>query len=292
MRGQWLEASSQLQTLSLILYPLSPDLLKKPTYDFGAHLSTLNHLVMMSLPLRKLRVVHWVTIAATSVVMISSQCIANRAIAADPPKPLLPANLREVNIWTRALGTAKLPDPWRVAPCDSNSKAPLLCVYDRGALVGTVEMGTFLISSRADLRKKLTEAGIPAKAYADPKYHSQVATALKAWVEDYYTFFKKDRESEYGNKITFTTQPPAQVAIGKLTGLRYGFSGVKKNGIHEQHIGYVAFDGSTLYVITTAFDAMSETGKFKTLEDFQRFEPYLAKLLPGLQLPIAKRSNR
>lgn len=186
-----------------------------------------------------------------------------------------------------------MPSPWRVAPCDSKSKAPLLCVYDQKTLAGTVEMGTFLISSRADLRKKLTDAGIPTKAnYADPQYRSRIVTALKGWVDDYYTTFKADRASTYGKTITFTTQPPTQVTIGKLTGLRYGFAGLKQNkGIHERRIGFVAFDGSTLYVITTAFDATSETGKFKTLEDFQRFEPQLTKLLPKLQLPIAAPSK-
>lgn len=248
---------------------------------------------MMRLLFGTLRVSCWSTIA-TAAVIVSNQSFVERARAVAPPKaespkPTLPANLREVNIWTRALGTTKMPAPWRVAPCDSKSKAPLLCVYDRDTLIGTVEMGTFLLSSRSDLKKNLTDAGIPAKAnYADPQYRSRVVTALKAWVNDYYATFKKDRAAEYGTTIAFTAQPPTQVTIGKLTGLRYGFAGLRQNkDIHEQHIGYVAFDGSTLYVITTAFDAASETGKFKTLQDFQRFEPQLTKLLPKLQLPIA-----
>lgn len=247
--------------------------------------------------MRLLPVIGWSTIAAVAVI-VSNQFTIGRSIAADPSKPeppktTLPANLREVNIWTRALGKTKMPAPWRVAPCDSKSKAPLLCVYDRDTLVGTVEMGTFLLSSRSDLRKKLTDAGIPAKAnYADPQYRSRMMTALKAWVDDYYATFRTDRASEYGKTITFTTQPPTQATIGKLTGLRYGFAGLKQNkDIHEQHIGYVAFDGSTLYVITTAFDVTSETGKFKQLADLRRFEPQLTKLLPKLQLPIAAPSK-
>lgn len=244
---------------------------------------------MMSLLVRSLRL-GWLAIALLAVSFVSSQVVADRAIAADPLKPSLPANLREVNLWTRALGTAKLPSPWRAVPCDPKRQSPLLCVYDQQTLVGTVELGTFLIDSRADLKRKLTEAGIPAKAYADPKYRRRVAIALKAWVEDYYAAFKHDRQSAYGNTITFTSQSPVPVAIGKLTGLRYGFSGIKKEtkDIHEQHLGYVAFDGATLYVITTAFDVASETGKFNTLEAFQRFEPTLTKLVAGLQLPIAK----
>ena len=247
---------------------------------------------MTRLLVRSLRV-GCLAIALAAVSLSSKPVFADRLLAADPIKPMLPANLREVSVWTRALGKAQPPSPWRVAPCDRSSKAPLLCVYDRQALVGTVELGTYLISSRPDLRQKLTEAGIPAKAnYAAPKYRRQVAIALKAWVEDYYAFFKDDRKAEYGNSITFTSQPPVQVSLGKMTGLRYGFSGIKQdNGIHEQRVGYVAFDGATLYIITTAFDAASETGKFKTLEAFQRFEPHLTKLVARLQLPIAKPSR-
>ncbi|PSB33420.1 hypothetical protein [Stenomitos frigidus] len=234
---------------------------------------------------------HWLVIAATAVAMVGSPFMAC-AIAAEPAQPVLPANLRTVNLWMRVLGTAKLPEPWRAAPCDT--KAPLLCVYHQGTFVGTLEMGTYLVGSRADLRKKLTEAGVPAKANAaDPKYRSQLEKALKAWVADYYAFFKQDRESVYGKQITFTTQIPSRVPIGKLMGLRYGFAGVKQDSnIHEKRLGYVAFDGTTLYIITTAFDTMSETGKFKTLEDFQRFEPYLTKLVAGLQLPIAQPTVR
>ncbi|XHX77702.1 MAG: hypothetical protein RBJ76_25245 [Stenomitos frigidus ULC029] len=236
----------------------------------------------------------WLAIALAAVFPGSSHVFPHPLLAADPPQLVLPVNDRESSIWVRALGKAKPPSPWRAALCDRRSKAPLLCVYDRQTLVGTVEMGTYLISSRADLRQKLVEAGIPAKAdYATPQYRRQVTIALKAWVEEYYAFFKIDRQTEYGDSITFTAQPPVQMRVGRLTGLRYGFSGIKQgtNGIHEQHLGYVAFDGATLYVITTAFDAGSETGKFKTLEALQRFEPHLTRLVTALQLPIAKTSR-
>ena len=239
------------------------------------------------------------TIAMTAMAMVVNALMGStlaaepaKPNAGEPTKPALPSNLRAVNLWTRVLGTAKLPEPWRAAPCDS--KAPLLCVYHQGTFVGTIEMGTYLLGSRADLKKKLSEAGIPATANAaDSKYRDQLEMSLKAWVADYYAFFKKDRGSVYGNKITFTAQPPVRVTIGKLTGLRYGFVGVKQDSkIHEKRVGYVAFDGATLYIITTAFDAMSEIGKFKALDDFQRVEPYLNKLVAGLQLPIAKPTAR
>lgn len=237
----------------------------------------------------------WVAIALANCCFLSAVTLetADRAIAAEPTKPVLPANLRAVNIWQRVLGSAKLPAPWRVAPCPGN--APLLCVSYQGAFVGTVEMGTYLLESRADFQKLLAHVGIPAKANAaDPQYRSRLLTALKAWVNDYYAFFKKDRIPEYGDKIMFMAQPPTQVTVGKLAGLRYGFAGVKQTdrSIHEARVGYVAFDGTALYVITTASDALSETGNFKAIEDFQRFEPHLQTLVAGLKLPIARPARR
>ena len=248
---------------------------------------------MVRLFVRCLRL-SYLSIALASLPLVLSQFGFDSAIAADPANPVLPANLRRVNLWKLALGASKQPSPWRVAPCERPGKTPLLCVYDRQALVGTVEMGTYLLSSRADLRQALTKAGIPPKAdYAAPQYRSQVAIALKAWIEDYYAFFKRDRQAAYSGKIAFVTKKPAQVSIGKMAGFRYGFSGINQatKGTHEQHLGYVAFDGVTLYVITTAFDDTSETGKFKTLEALQGFEPTLTKLIAGLQLPIATPSR-
>ena len=102
----------------------------------------------------------------------------------------------------------------------------------------------------------------------------------------HYAAFAKDRQHEYGKEITFSTYPPQPVPIGKLQGIRYGFAGLKqKGGVQEQHIGHVAFDGTKLYVITTAFDTGTQTGKFEKLENLAIFQPYLDAIAADLRLP-------
>ena len=46
-----------------------------------------------------------------------------------------------------------------------------------------------------------------------------------------------------------------------------------------------AFDGKKLYVITTAFDPGSQTGKFDKLENLAIFQPYLYAIAADLRLP-------
>ncbi|MEH2083861.1 MAG: hypothetical protein V7K89_29010, partial [Nostoc sp.] len=108
----------------------------------------------------------------------------------------------------------------------------------------------------------------------------------KTWVRDHYAAFVKDRQGEYRKEIIFSAYPPQPVPIGKLQGIRYGFVGLKQQGgVQEQHIGHVAFDGTKLYVITTAFDTGTQTGKFEQLENLAIFQPYLYAIAADLHLP-------
>lgn len=190
------------------------------------------------------------------------------------------------NIWKSILGKTSAPPGWRVAACDGN--APLLCVSSNRKILGTVEVGVHPLEKQPNFQQMLAKAGIPPSSnidYQSPKYQTQLATALKLWVSDYYSVLEKDRRGVYGDHIVFSTQPPQQVAVGKLQGMRYEFSGIKpKGGVQEQHLGYVAFDGKALYVMTTAFDPASETAKFEKLENFQRFEPYLSTTVKDIKL--------
>ena len=139
------------------------------------------------------------------------------------------------------------------------------------------------------ISKETRSTGIPSGSqvdYQSPKYQTQVLAALKAWVTYHYAAFAKDCQHEYGKEITFSTYPPQPVPIGKLQGIRYGFAGLKqKGGVQEQHIGHVAFDGTKLYVITTAFDTGTQTGKFEKLENLAIFQPYLDAIAADLRLP-------
>ncbi|MBE9052865.1 hypothetical protein IQ243_21060 [Nostocales cyanobacterium LEGE 11386] len=192
------------------------------------------------------------------------------------------------NIWKRILGNTPTPNGWQVAPCEGN--APLLCVSSQGELLGTVEIGVYPVKNNPDFQKNLIAAGIPLGSKVEsknPEYQNQVLTALSSWIADFDTALAKDRQGKYKNKISFSAYPPQQVSIGQLQGMRYGFVGIKQEGgVQEQHISHVAFDGTTLYIITTAFEPGSITGKFEKLENLAIFQPYLSAIVADLRLPM------
>jgi hypothetical protein len=194
----------------------------------------------------------------------------------------------EIN-WQTVLGQTPAPAHWKAIPCEP----PIfLCVSENKQQVGTVELSTYPLQSLPDFQRMLTEAGVPAGSvnYQSSKYKAQVLKALRAWVADYYAFFEENRKPEYGDLVTFSARTPEEITVGKLPGLCYGFSGIDKGGItKEQQLGHVAFDGTKLYVIATAFDPTAETTKFESVESLRRFEPYLLKIVSGLRLPVAKK---
>ncbi|MFN6466224.1 MAG: hypothetical protein RMZ41_031020 [Nostoc sp. DedVER02] len=204
-----------------------------------------------------------------------------------PPSVVKLSNSKEGNIWQKILGNTPAPTNWQVAACEGN--APLLCISSKGERLGTVDINVYPLANNEDFQKKLVAVGIAPGSQADYqslKYQTQVLPALKAWVTDRYAASAKARQREYGEEITFSTYPPQPVPIGKLQGIRYGFAGLKeKGGVQEQHIGHVAFDGTKLYVITTAFDTSRQTGKFEKLEDLAIFQPYLDAIAADLRLP-------
>jgi hypothetical protein len=200
----------------------------------------------------------------------------------------LGANATTGNIWQKILGSTPTPDGWLVAPCEGTDN--LLCVSSQKKLLGTVEIGVYPVKNHPDFQKNLSSAGIPLDTnvnYQSPEYQKQLLTALKTWVADFETALAKDRQVTYKNDIVFSAHPPQQTSVGTLTGVRYGFVGIKKDGaVQEQNIGHVAFDGTNLYVITTAFDPGAVTGKFERLENLAIFQPYLAAIADDLQLPV------
>jgi len=191
------------------------------------------------------------------------------------------------NLWQKVLGkNIVVPNGWQVAPCQGN--APFLCVSSKGEVLGSVEIGIYQVSKDVNFQKHLANAGIPFGSKVDYKNsgnQTKVITALKAWAEDYYASLSKDRLKGYGNQIIFSTHPLEEVSIGKLPGIRYGFTGIKQEGgLQEQYISYAAFDGTALYIISTAFDPGAVTGKFEKLENLVIFQPYLNAIAENLNL--------
>ena len=195
------------------------------------------------------------------------------------------SHLSEGNVWKSILGKTIAPPEWQVAACKENGS--LLCVSSKGKLLGTVEMGVYPLGQQSDFQTMLKSAGVSLDANQDDqrqKYQSQISTALKAWVTDRYMVLSKNAQVSYGNNVTVSPQPLQNALVGKLRGIHYGFEEKQQGEVKERHTGYVAFDGTALYVITTAFDSTSGTGKFETLESFQNFEPHLSVIVADLNL--------
>ena len=220
----------------------------------------------------------------------STKVAQSHAVATPTPTtPAITSNVIGGNIWQRVLGkNIATPNGWQVAPCQGN--APLLCVSFKREILGTVEIRVYPVKKNPDFQKNLVAASIPLGEKADyqsSEYQTQVLKALKGWVAERYASLAKDRQSAYGDKIAFSAYPPQQVSLGKLQGIRYGFAGLKQEGgVQEQHICHVAYDGTALYVITTAFDPRAVTGKFNKLENLAVFQPYLYAIADDLNLSM------
>lgn len=197
-------------------------------------------------------------------------------------------NSKTANIWQNILSKTTAPSGWEVSPC--TDKDTLLCVSEKGQLLGTVEMRVELVSNQPEFQKHLTAAGIPIDSKADyqnPEFQAKVVTALQAWVTDFYANLAKNRPTAHNNPVILSPYPVQPVTIGKLPGIRYGFVGIKtQGGVEEQHISYVTYDGKKLYTINTAFTPGTDPGKFNKLEDLAIFQPYLYAIAENLNLPI------
>ncbi|MGA7937929.1 MAG: hypothetical protein WCA35_30550 [Kovacikia sp.] len=241
----------------------------------------------------------WQLVRAMSLAILLIPCMASMTLSQPTQAEKLPAQLpvlmnqpsiRSSNVWKRVLGQVMVPVPWKVAVCPG--VAPLLCVSYEGKLVGTVEMRAHPVESRADFRKMLKQAGLPSSSVnvQNPRNRDRTIIALKDWIANYYAFLRQERRNEHGYEIRLATQTPQVLPVGNVTGVSYGFAGVKKTGeVQEQRLGYIAFDGRILYVITTAFEPDLGGASFGKLEDLQRFEPYLKGIIARLQVPLVKR---
>ena len=213
-----------------------------------------------------------------------------------PIPTVVSTEFNQNNIWKDLIADTPLPPGWKIIPCqDKNS---VLCVSANAKLLGTVELKILPLTTQPNFEKMLVNTGIPIDKninYRSPKYITQVTNALNDWVKNRYDLLAKKNKYVYDDKlktaktadgILFSAYPPQKTRVGKLQGIRYGFAGLEQNGrVHEQHTGYVAFDGKSLYLINTAFDPASSIAKFEKLENLSVFLPYLNTLVENLELP-------
>ncbi|HEY9762969.1 MAG TPA: hypothetical protein V6D07_10610 [Trichocoleus sp.] len=170
--------------------------------------------------------------------------------------------------WSTILGPTAVPAGWRVSPCENPS---LLCVYTNSEIVGTVELFHHPVAG-SNFAPMLAEA------------KGQRIEALNRWVDEHYATIERDRNLG-APEMDFVADPPAEVAVGSLPGLRYRFSTMLANGsVGDRTVGYVTTDGTRLYVIAmTAMDG-DDSGAFSSTEVARQFEPYLADIVAGLKL--------
>ncbi len=212
-----------------------------------------------------------------------------------PTTTVVRAKSNQTIIWNNLVKDTPLPPGWKINPCENQT---LLCVSANGKRLGTVELKILPLKTQPSFQTMLLNAGIPPKKnvnYQSPKYLTQVATALNAWVNNRYKVLSSRHKYVYDYKsktakrtdgILFSPYPPQKARVGKLQGIRYGFAGLKQQGgLYEQHIGYVAFDGKALYLINTAFNPASFTVYFDNLENLSVFQPYLNSVVANLKLP-------
>lgn len=170
--------------------------------------------------------------------------------------------------WADLLGSVAAPDNWQVEPCINDV---LLCVEANDELIGTVERFSYPVS----------EVNLPGGETPAPGAEQEF---LQAWVADHYGVVERDRAIA-DPVLTFTGEPPQDIAVGSLPGLRYGYTVTHPNGaLLERGIGYVATDGDQIYVFATGLISGDGTAHFSDAAALAAFEPHLDTIIQGLQL--------
>lgn len=194
-------------------------------------------------------------------------------VASTPIPPTEPAATPG---WADILGTTSAPDGWQVAPCENPI---LLCVTADGEFAGTVERFSYPLSD-IDLA-----APVEPTAGAELEY-------LQAWVTEHYAVIQSDRQSADGSLI-FTADPPTEISIGGLPGLRYSFAATHPNGtLFDRYVGYVTTDGELLHVFVTGIIVGDYAGVFGDSAVLSEFEPYLDNIIQNLSLSKSSASER
>ncbi|WP_448573637.1 hypothetical protein [Trichothermofontia sp.] len=170
--------------------------------------------------------------------------------------------------WSTILGTPSAPPGWQVSPCDN---PVLLCVQANGQLLGTIAAIRYPVHSvqQPGSRPPMTGAEIPF---------------LQTLVADHMAAIQQDRQGA-DPTLTVTAIPPTAIAVGPLSGLRYGHTTTHPSGdLFERSVGYMATDGEMVYVFVTGVNGGEMTGSFRNAADLEEFLPHLDTLIQQLSL--------
>jgi len=221
--------------------------------------------------------------ATAGIAVITSGMMACGKIVASPPTmpapdsvPIPPTEPTATAGWADILGTTPAPEGWQVAPCD----APiLLCITADGEFAGTVERFSYPLSD------------INLAAPVEPVSGAEIEF-LQAWVAEHYAAIQQDRQTA-DSSLVFTTEPPTEISVGGLPGLRYSFAATHLNGtLADRYVGYVTTDGERLHVFVTGVIRGDYGGVFGDSAVLTEFEPYLDEIIRGLSLSQANEVMR
>ncbi|MBD2105538.1 hypothetical protein [Nodosilinea sp. FACHB-13] len=214
--------------------------------------------------------------ALAGIVLVSNVLIACTEVPPMAPQPDPPPETGAVVTepiapttgWADILGPVSAPENWQVEPCVNEV---LLCVEANGDLIGSVERFSLSLDD-ANL-----QGGSPVTEESRRQF-------LQAWVADHYLALERDRKT--GNPaLTFTSEPPQDIAIGSLPGLRYGYTITHPNGaLFDRGIGYVTTDGNLIHVFVTGVISGDPSGSFSDEAAVEAFEPHLDTIIQGLRL--------
>lgn len=182
--------------------------------------------------------------------------------------PIPPTEPASTPGWADILGVVSAPEGWQVTPCDN---PVLLCVTANGDLLGTVERFSYPLSQ------------IDLAAPVKPAEGAEIAF-LRAWVAEHYAAIQTDRQVADGS-LTFTAEPPTEISVGGLPGLRYSFAATYPNGtLFDRYVGYVTTDGDLLHVFVTGVISGDPSGTFSDSAALTTFEPHLDEIIRQLSL--------
>jgi len=196
-----------------------------------------------------------------------------------PPAPAPPPSRGELGIDGRSMpsptagdaldfeavvGERVLPDGLLVEP--SATLPASLVVRDRaGTFRGTLEL---VASDSGDLAGELDDHYL--------KYARNV-----------YALLQSERAAgDPGPGSGVETDEPAIVRVGRLRGVRYGFSERQGKTLLHRTLSVAFVQGDRLYVMVASAPARADAdSSFATLEGLAAFEPHLPALLESLRLP-------
>lgn len=169
-------------------------------------------------------------------------------------------------------GPVTLDNGWVVQRCEGD--APLLCVLDAaGATLGVVEFGSYPASD----------------AIAEALARGTVMAALEARVAEQHAAIAADRAIGCGAEYEYRAAPVGHATVGQEPAVVYAFSGVVDGREVERHRSYYTVHAGQLWVVTAAASdpegcMATDLAEF-TPADLVTFEPFLARIVAGTELP-------